>query len=70
MKKRKLQINRDIGTHKAGSIVSVSCYDDGIPVDVYWRRRLKDSTIDQCVEWVEDAPMKPVKENSKTGDKS
>lgn len=70
MKIRKLKINRDLGKHKVGEVVKVRCHDSGVPEDVYWRRRLKDSTIDQCVEWDEDVPIKSAKKNSKTGDKS
>lgn len=70
MKHRKLKINIDLGKHKAGSVVKVRCHDNGIPEDVYWRRRLKDSKIDQCVEWVEDKPKKPAKPIKDKGEKS
>jgi hypothetical protein len=67
MKIKKLKINKPLGKYKAGAVVKVRCTDDGIPEDVYWRRRLKDSNIDQCVEWVKN---KPATKNSNKGEKS
>lgn len=67
MKHRELRINLDLGgAYIVGAIVKIRCHDDGTPVNMFWRRRLRDSAIDQCVEWVEDKPIKSVK---KTGDK-
>ena len=51
---RVLKINKDVGGHKAGSTFKVQCNDNGIPLDVFWRRRLKDSAVDNCVEWTEE----------------
>ena len=62
---RILKINKDVGAHKAGSTFKVQCNNDGIPLDVFWRRRLKDSATDNCVEWkeVETKMNKVVVEN-------
>lgn len=71
-----LIINKDLGSHKAGSKVKVKCNKDGIPLDVFWRRRLKDSAVDNCVEWGKKGKMmkNKVVENksikSEKGDKS
>lgn len=42
-------------THKGikylpGQKVNVKCDDYGIPLDSFWRKRLKDSQIDNCLE--------------------
>lgn len=41
-----------------GNIVTVSVDRNGIPFDKNWRRRLKDSKIDGCVEIVTKAVKK------------
>jgi hypothetical protein len=51
----KLKLNNNFTykgkAHKKGDIITVA--DDGsIPLDAFWRGRLKDSTIDNCVEIV------------------
>lgn len=61
---RKLKLNQDIGQYKQGSVVRVNCDNTGIPLDREWRRRVRDSHLDNCVEWVEDRPK------AKKGDKS
>lgn len=76
---RTLIINKDLGTHKKDSKVRIKCTEEGIPLEVFWRRRLKDSNIDNCVEWeketkrmkhveVEDKSNK--RRNRNSGDKS
>lgn len=50
----KLQLNQNLSTPKGkllkGAIVDVLCDENSIPLDVFWRRRLEDSKIDNCVE--------------------
>ena len=52
MKKAKLKINKDFPARKLkkGFIISLLVDDNDIPLDMYWRRRLKDSQLDDCVE--------------------
>ena len=54
MKKAKLKINTNFSARnlKKGSVIEIDVDKDNIPLDIYWRRRLKDSAIDQCVELV------------------
>lgn len=60
MVKKKLKLNADLNGHLAGYILNIDCDDKGIPLDQYWRRRLRDSKIDSCVEIVkEPAKDKP-----------
>lgn len=51
----KLKLNRDLKTPKGkltkDSIIEIEDVD-GEPTDRFWRNRLKDSVIDNCVEIV------------------
>lgn len=49
----KLKLNRNLALYKAGDIVEVESVG-GVPVNGYWRRRLKDSQFDNCVEIIEE----------------
>lgn len=52
----KIKLNMDIAGHKKSRIIEV-LDRDGVPVDEFWRKRLKDSDIDNCIELVsEKAP--------------
>lgn len=39
-----------------GEEVEIEVDSDCIPKDVFWRRRLRDSKIDGCVEIINDKP--------------
>lgn len=54
MRKIKLKINKDFPARKLkkGFVMSLFVDDNDIPLDIYWRRRLKDSQLDGCVEIV------------------
>ena len=61
----KLKLNCDLNGHKKGTIIKVND-NNGIPLDSFWRRRLKDAEIDNCVEIVEvSKPKKGVKNANK-----
>ena len=51
----KLKLNQDLKTPKGkltkGSTIEVEDID-GVPTDRFWRNRIKDSAIDNCVEIV------------------
>jgi hypothetical protein len=51
----KLKLNQDLRTPK-GKLTKDSTIEvvdvDGVPADKFWRNRLKDSAIDNCVEIV------------------
>ena len=59
---KKLQINANLKPHKKGDVISIQCSDTGIPLERYWRSRIKDSAIDKCVEFVDDKPAKSSKQ--------
>lgn len=48
MNKITIVINKDFGEFKKGSKIKVDA-NKGIPLDKFWRDRLKDSEIDNCV---------------------
>ena len=63
---KQLKINLPVRGHKAGDIVRIKVGAWGMPIDPYWRRRLKDARIDGCVEIVKPAkPVKQTKEEKK-----
>jgi len=48
----KLKINTALRGYAVGRIVSIESDSKGTTLDKYWRRRLKDAEIDNCVEVV------------------
>lgn len=60
--KRKLKINIANRNHKEGEIINVRVDKKGTPLSSYWRRRLRDADMDNCVEWVPE--KKPMKQTS------
>ncbi len=51
MKHMKLKVLKDIPGYKAGNTVDVET-NGGIPVVKFWRERMRDADIDNCVEIV------------------
>lgn len=49
----KIKINHGIAGYNPGDTVDIDVKADGSPVLRYWRRRLKDSQRDNCIEIVE-----------------
>lgn len=54
----KIQLNQDLKTPKGkklkGSIIELEADKNDIPFDSFWRRRLEDSLIDNCVSIFKD----------------
>ena len=48
-------VNREL---KVGEIVEIKDDSKGNPLNPFWRNRLKDSKIDNCVEIVKDIKQK------------
>lgn len=63
----KLKLNFDLNGYKAGEIIDIKD-KNGIPTDKYWRKRLRDAVIDNCVEVMTDKKSKK-KEVSDDNDK-
>lgn len=50
MKKITLEIKKPLAGKLPGSTIVLDCDRDGVIIDRYWRRRLQDSEIDDCVK--------------------
>ncbi len=50
----KLKINKILGKKrpKIGEIIKIEVDVNNIPLDRFWRNRVKDSAIDNCVELI------------------
>ena len=55
----KIKMNRDVWKYKAGEVIDIP-ENHGIPLENFWRRRLRDSAIDGCCEIVVDKPTAAV----------
>lgn len=44
-----IEIMKDFGKYKEGQIVGVNAIN-GVPCDIFWRRRLADAELDGCVK--------------------
>jgi len=62
--KKQLKINKPFSGHKVGTVVSIECDVDSVPLNREWRNRVKDSKIDNCVEFV--AEKKPSKKSKQS----
>jgi len=60
----KIKLNMDLNGISKGQIIEIKSVK-GIPADLFWRRRLADSKIDNCVEIVEDKPDIKTEKKSK-----
>jgi len=54
----KLKVNFPHPDHPEGSVIEIEEAAPGVPASYYWRRRLRDSEIDGCVEIVSDEKPK------------
>lgn len=61
---KELRLNANLRGKRKDDIVTVQVDAEGIPLDPYWRRRIEDASIDNCVEFV-----KKPKKASIAGDK-
>jgi len=63
----KIKINKNFDRYKTGQTVCIPD-NNGLPLDLFWRRRLKDSEIDECcsiiLEEKEKPKIKKAKDNS------
>lgn len=49
MKKILLKLNSSLAGYPEGHLLQIDADDEGIPLDRYWRSRLRDAEIDNCV---------------------
>lgn len=54
----KLKLNQDLSTPQGkllkDAIIEIAADENSIPLDLFWRSRLADSVIDNCVEIVSE----------------
>ena len=50
--KIQIRVLGPIPPHAKGDVVSVECDVEGTPLDIQWRRRLRDAETDNCCEVV------------------
>lgn len=66
MKTVNLKINSDfVSGYKKGDIVGINVDSNDIPIDPFWRQRLKDAQQDNCCELIKETkkPKKEIKIN-------
>jgi hypothetical protein len=61
----KLKLNAPLRDLRNGSIVTVRTDENGTPLDRYWRNRLKDAELDDCVEIIDKSGTAPEKKGGK-----
>jgi len=59
----KVKLNQPMQGYETGREVTIECDRSGVPLEKFWRRRLKDAKIDNCVEVIKSS--KPKKEKVK-----
>ena len=53
----KQDLRTPTGKLRAGDEVIIACDNDGLPLDNFWRNRLRDSAIDNCLEVVNEGEI-------------
>ncbi len=59
MKNIRIQVKKQMANHSVGDIVHLDADDNGVPIDFFWRRRLRDAKMDGCCEIMKSVPSKP-----------
>ncbi len=54
MKTITLEIKKPLADKKPGDTVALKCDREGTIIDRYWRRRLVDAEIDNCVKVIKN----------------
>jgi hypothetical protein len=67
MDKIKIRLNADLRGFLKGKELIIDIDSAGNPTDAFWRGRLKDSAIDNCIEIVENKQI--TKDKRAKGDK-
>lgn len=53
----KIKLNTDLNGYKSGQEITIKS-ENGIPLDSYWRARVKDSKLDGCLNVIEKTCQK------------
>ncbi len=55
----RIKVKKQMAHHFIGKIIHLPADKNGVPLDLFWRRRLKDAETDNCCEVIKSAPSKP-----------
>ena len=66
----KIKVNKDIGYYNAGAEITIPTDVNGTPTDPFFRRLLKDSEIDNCIEIIRSASKVSTKKTAKKSSKA
>lgn len=66
--KLKLKVNNEALKLMYGAEIEIDVSKTGVPLTRYWRNRLRDAKIDNCVEVVEDKKTSTKVKTEKKGD--
>lgn len=61
----KLKLNMPLQNKKAGEIITLNVDENGVIHDDYWRNRLKDAALDNCVSIVDNSSSTTSKKGEK-----
>lgn len=50
----KIKINKAIRGYQPGAIIKIKTDRHGVPLERYWRDRMKDAPIDGCIEIIKE----------------
>lgn len=74
-----LEINKKILWYKPGNTIKLDTDIEGTPLDYFWRKKIRDSAVDNCVsvqvdksktKKSKDKPSNPAKDSEETEIKS
>ena len=54
----KIKLNQPMKCYEAGRTLVIQTDADGLPLEKFWRRRIKDAEIDNCVEVIKSSKPK------------
>jgi hypothetical protein len=66
--KTRILVKGGIPGYAAGSEIEVDADEEGTPLDLHWRRRLKDAEIDGCCEVVVERETTDIPESEDSFD--
>lgn len=64
--KRKILLNKTISKYTEGTELDIRCDKNGIPLEKFWRDRLKESEKDGCITLITEKPKKSKPKKEKT----
>jgi hypothetical protein len=61
MNQIQIKINKPLKNYKANTVISIAAGKNKLPIEPYWRNRLKDAEIDNCISIVKKTTQDEVK---------